>query len=52
VQIGAATGMINGYWIAMARLGDRRAIVIGAELDSRRRAVEVHHHDAHGHKAG
>lgn len=36
----------------MARLGDRRAIVIGAELARRRRAVEVHHHDAQGRNSG
>ena len=43
VQIGAATRMMNGCWIAVAGLGNRRAIVIGAELASRC-AVEVHHH--------
>lgn len=51
MQIGAATGMMNGYWIALVQLGDRRAIVIGAKLASRRRTVEVHHHDAQGHNS-
>lgn len=51
MQIGAATGMMNGYWIALVQLGDRRAIVIGAKLASRRRTVEAHHHDAQGHNS-
>lgn len=52
VHIGAATRMMNGCGSAMARLRDGRAIVIGVELPSRRRAVEAHHHDAQGHNAG
>ncbi|KQT95474.1 hypothetical protein ASG68_12170 [Rhizobium sp. Leaf453] len=48
VQVRAASSMMNGFWRMMARLRDRRAIAIGGELPSHRRAVEVHHHDAQG----
>jgi hypothetical protein len=52
VQIGAATGVMHGYWMTMAELFDCRAILVRPELASHRRAVEVRYHDAQGHNAG